>query len=171
MWSNVCFDGDVQKTLCRITNQTKICLLSIPFRKPRDNWLCLHVILFLTTLCFHESKARTELWHMHKSSVDLNSPSSTLYDFLSRNRMTESHTKCDRAVALPLRRDRSATISDSHSAGLCLIYRPAAEALRRPVSTECSSTRSPYPTCWESIHVLLKYPALNLQSFMHAHSR
>lgn len=29
---------------------------------------------------------------MHKSGVDLNIPSNTLYDFLSENRMTESHT-------------------------------------------------------------------------------
>lgn len=34
-----------------------------------------------------------ELWHMHKSSVDLNSPLSTLCDFLSKNRMTDSHTE------------------------------------------------------------------------------
>ena len=135
MGSNACQDKDVQKTLRNTTNvfhyQTSVLLIYrnlfafCSLWKPPDDGLCLHVISFVTTLSYHKSGARTELWHMHKSSVDLNGASSTLYDFLSQNRMTESHThRSDHAVSLPLQRGYRATNSDSHSVSVCLIYRP-----------------------------------------------
>ena len=160
MGSNACLDKDVQKTLRNTTNvfhyQTSILLIYrnlfafCSLWKPSDDRLCLHVISFVTTLSYHKSGARTELWHMHKSSVDLNGASSTLYDFLSQNRMTESHTHTE-VIVLSLCLCRGAIEPLTVTRILSVFVLSTGLCSRCPLGTDCRSTGPPYPTFRESI--------------------
>lgn len=70
-----------------------MCVLSVAFESPG----MIDCVYMSFPLSPHyprcKSEVGTQSWHMHKSSVELNSPSSMLYDFPPQNRMTESHTE------------------------------------------------------------------------------
>lgn len=179
MCSNTCQDENAQKTLCHKTNvfryQTSILVIYrnlfafCSLWKPSDDWSCLHVISFITALSHHKSGARTELWHLHKSSVDLNSPSSTLYDFLSKNRMTESHTHTY-TLKWWCRLFAFAEGPESHQQWL-----PFCQSVSY-LQASCEHVVLWAPSVQAQGHqtpqyMLLNSPALHLESLMDAHSR